>query len=324
MSESSTTDIHDDLDPDIRRFQEQLNEGYAQFGDFSALPIDRRRQIATRLRAPWAMGGPSMVSSTDKRVGGQAVRVRILHPADKTDLPALVYIHGGGWTMFNLDTHDRLMREYAYRAGVVVIGVDYSLSPEARFPCAIDEIVSVFEWLRDSGDSEGIDSARIAIGGDSAGANLSVAVNLRLRDLGKSPCQAMLLNYGVYDNVLRPSYARYDGSRYMLTAGEMAMFWSNYLGRDVPRDHSLIYPLRADLTGLPPTFMTIAECDVLVDENLAMAECLKKAGVEVQAQVYRGTTHSFLEAVSIAAISDRAFAEASLWLTQVLSRNEEG
>ncbi|MEP1384306.1 MAG: alpha/beta hydrolase [Paraglaciecola sp.] len=321
MNEPLNTANSDDLDPEIREFKDALNDGYNQFGDLSTRPIEQRRQAAALVRAPWAAGGPSMSSSLDLQVGNMNVRIRIHRPANLENLPALVYLHGGGWVMFSLDTHDRVMREYASRAGVVVVGVDYSLSPEAKFPQAIDEIVSVIHWLRINGNEYGIDSKSIVIGGDSAGGNLSVATNLRLRELREPLCQGMLLNYGVYDNTLRPSYYRYD-EHYMLNASEMAMFWDNYLGDIELENDALACPIRADLTDMPPTFMVIAECDVLVDENLAMAKSLKKAGVDVQAQVYKGTAHSFLEAVSISAISDRAFSDTSLWLKNILNIHE--
>lgn len=306
------------LDPAIRRFRDALNTGYQQYGNFQGFDLGRRRRIAEQVREPWTRGGPQMHAVRELAVGDPAVPIRVYHPEAGEGRPALLYIHGGGWTMFSLDTHDRLMREYAARAGVAVVGVDYSLSPEARYPVAIGEIVAVVEWLREHGASLGIDGSRLAVGGDSAGANLSVASCLRMKSLGWPACRGMLLNYGVYDLLPTDSYARYDGPDYMLTSEEMAGFWRNYLGDDIDSPDSLACPLRAELAGLPPAFMAIAECDVLLSENREMARRLEAAGVPVETRLYRGVTHSFLEAMSIAEVSRRALEEAAVWLRRLL------
>lgn len=307
----------DDVDPDIRLFQQRMSAGYAAFPDFAGLPLPQARRAAEEVRAQWVRGGPKMARTTELRVGALQTRIRIhmpQAPVAGSKVPALLYLHGGGWTMFSLDTHDRLMREYAARAGIAVVGIDYSLSPEAKFPRAIEEILDVLQWLRASGGEHGIDVARLASGGDSAGANLAVAAHLRLRDLGLPPTCAMLLNYGVFTDQHSPSMSRYDGPHYMLETGEMQWFWSNYLRGDADRGNPLAVPLHADLSGLPPAFLAIAECDILADGNHAMAAHLAAAGVEVEARSYAGATHSFLEAVSISALSDRALDESAAWL----------
>jgi acetyl esterase len=308
----------DGLDPEIRRFHDIVSAGFAHHPGFDGLPFTERRRIAEEVRRPWRQGGPPMHGTDEHRVGELATRIRIYRPRAAATLAPLIYLHGGGWTIFSLDTHDRLMREYAARADVAVIGVDYSLSPEARFPRALEEIVSVVEWLRSKGAAHGLDGGRVAIGGDSAGANLAVTANLRLRALGAPLLAAMLLNYGAFDSQRTPSHARYDGPAYMLTVEEMDGFWRNYVRTDADLADPLVCPLRADLRGLPATFLAIAECDILADANRDMAERLRASGVRVDARVYRGATHSFLEAVSIAAIADRALSEASDWLRGVL------
>ncbi|MHC9083969.1 alpha/beta hydrolase fold domain-containing protein [Luteimonas sp. RIT-PG2_3] len=310
----------DDVDPDIRLFQQRMNAGYAAFPDFARLPLPQMRAAAEQVRAPWVQGGPQMAQTRELRVGTLQTRIRIHLPqasATQAALPALVYLHGGGWTLFSLDTHDRLMREYAARAGIAVVGIDYSLSPEARFPRAIDETLDVLQWLRAHGGEHGIDVARLAMGGDSAGANLTVATHLRLRALGLPQTSAMLLNYGAFTDQDSPSMTRYDGARYMLETGEMQWFWNNYLHDDADRSNPQALPLLAeleDLAVLPPAFLAIAECDILADGNHAMAARLAEAGVAVKARSYAGATHSFLEAVSISPMSDRALDEAANWL----------
>ena len=260
-----------------------------------------------------------MAETVDRSAGPMQVPVRIHRPVADPSLPVLIYAHGGGWMLFSLDTHDRLMREYASRARVTVVGVDYSLAPEAKFPRPVEELVSVVRWLRSEGASAGLFPSRIAIGGDSAGGNLAVATNLALIGAGEQPLAAQLLNYGAFDPDPRPSHGRFDGPDYNLTSHEMMDFWVNYLPPEAASD-PLARPLLADLTGLPPTFLCIAECDILSDENWEMAEALMNAGVPVTARSYAGAAHSFLEAVSISPLADRALAEASEWLSEALRR----
>lgn len=308
----------DDVDPDIRTFLRETTADSARFARGITGDLAARRAIAERVRAPWVDGGPEMANIEERRVGASHVRVRIYRPEPSATLPLLIYIHGGGWMLFSLDTHDRLMREYAARTGMAVVGIDYSLSPEVRFPHAIGEIVEVLDWLREEGPSLGLDANIMAIGGDSAGANLALAANLALRDRGAPMCDALLINYGAFDMTARPSHDRYDGDAYMLTVPEMADFWDNYLRAPADEHDPLARPLLADLTGLPPTFLCIAECDILADENREMADRLQAAGVAVQAKVYHGATHSFLEAVRIAPLADRALADAATWLRTTL------
>lgn len=312
MSDSARIDPPDDLDPDIRRFVGAVQRGYAQFPDFDALPLPERRKAAERVRAPWRSGGPQMWRTANTRIEGRRVRVHI--PVEAPALPAMLYLHGGGWTMFSIDTHDRLMREYALRSGAIVVGLDYSLSPEAKFPAALNEVVAAIDWLRRQGAAYGIDPGRLAVGGDSAGANLAVAAALTLRERGGPLLQAMLLNYGAFSPEPTASFERYGGPRYMLTVEEMQYFWSNYTSSPGELGDPLVAPYRADLRGLPAAFLCIAGCDILADCNRAMAERFAAAEVPCESHLYPGATHSFLEAVSIASLADRALADAARWL----------
>lgn len=311
----------DGLDPEIRRFVRLMSTRWQQHPSLDTVPVTQARRIAEQVRSPWTKGGPLMARTTEIMVAAPdgPVRIRALDPFDNGLKPALVYLHGGGWTIFSIDTHDRLMREYADRAGVVVIGVDYSMSPEARFPRAINETVAVVRWLKGNGTSIGVDPHRIAVGGDSAGAAMTIAACVKLRDENEPDAvKAMLLNYGAYDATCsNESYRRYGVGGYMWGPGEMAAFWRNYLG-DTPMTHPLACPIHADVHGLPPAFSAIPDCDVMYEESIAMTEKLRRAGVRSHVAIYAGATHSFLEAVSIARISDRAFAEASRWLSDTL------
>lgn len=316
MADSAGVEAQDDVDPDIRRFVDALNHGYGQFSDFDTLPLPERRKAAEQVRANWRQGGPVMANTTEVRIEG--VRARIHHPTGQGALPAMIYVHGGGWTMFSIDTHDRLMREYAARARIAVVGIDYSLSPEAKFPKALDEIVAAFHWVEAEGAAHGIDSTRVAIGGDSAGGNLAVAASLSLRAKNGAMPSALLLNYGAFGPEHLSSYALYGGPRYMLTVEEMDRFWANYTRYPAELDDPLVSPVLGDLRGIPPVFMAIAECDILAEVNRVMARRFEAAGVNVEAHIYRGATHSFLEAVSISPLADRAIQDSSDWLSRTL------
>jgi len=302
----------DALDPDIRRFVTALNEAYGRYQNFDRLPLLEKRAAAEQVRAPWRAGGPRMWRSIDTQIAGLRSRIHI--PVESTLLPALLYLHGGGWTMFSIDTHDRLMREYAARTGVIVVGIDYSLAPEARYPVALNEVVAAVEWLRRDGAAHGIDGTRLALGGDSAGANLAMAAALKLRDQPGPSLRGMLLNYGVFTPEPGASYTTYDGPGYMLTVEEMRYFWNNYIRDPADLHDPLVAPYLADVHRLPPALFSIAACDILADSNRAMAAKLAAAGVPTVVDVYPGASHSFLEAMSIAALSNRALDAAARWL----------
>jgi acetyl esterase len=222
--------------------------------------------------------------------------------------------------LFSLDTHDRVMREYAARAGVVVVGVDYPLAPEVKYPVALNGIRDLVRWLDANGADFGLDASRLALGGDSAGGNLSLAAALLLRDAGEAGrVAALVLNYGAFESDCSEAAARaYGGEGFMLTRAELRDFVQNYLRSPVDESDPLACPGQASLEGLPPAFLAIAECDVLAEQNVAMFGKLQRAGVPARAVIYPGATHSFLEAVSIAALADHAFRDASAWLKHVL------
>ncbi|GAC1439532.1 MAG: alpha/beta hydrolase [Thermoanaerobaculia bacterium] len=299
------------LDPDIRQFVEVMSAAWARHGNIAALPPVEARRIAEEVRAPWTRGGPRMAATTERIVPTPhgPVRVRCYDPGPAGEKPILIYIHGGGWTFFSVNTHDRVMREYAARAGVIVAGVDYALSPEAKYPVALEQIVAVARFLGEGGQ-------RILIGGDSAGANLALAVCLRLRDEGQPDliC-AVILNYGVFDREPSPEAHRlFGGAGNVLTSAEMEGFWHNYLRDERDADDPLVCPLRADLHGLPPALLVVPQFDLLTEQSVRLAGGLTAAGVDVKLEMYRGAVHSFLEAVSIAAVADRAFDDTAAWL----------
>ena len=307
----------DDLNPDMRQFQQALQAGYAAHAPLASVSLGDARRIAEAVRAPLAQGGPRMWRTDDVEIGtAQApLPLRVHRPSEASALPALVYLHGGGWVFFSVATHDRLMREIAARAGRVVIGVDYARAPESRFPVALDQTIAAWRWAHSQAEALGLDATRIALGGDSAGANLALAAALALRDEGAASPDALLLNYGVYsDDDSGESFTRFDGPRYTLGRDEMRGFWRQYLRDAADRADPRAMPLHAELRGLPRCCLVVADCDVLRDGNIALAERLRAAEVPLHLQRHAGAPHSFLEAMSFSATATDALDRSCAWL----------
>lgn len=315
-------DLRQALDPGIRAFIDTMRADWASFPAAETLPLPALRAAAERVRARWTAGGPAMAETVEHVIATDAgdVRIRVYRPEGAGQAsPALIYLHGGGFVLFSLDTHDRLMREYAGRAGVAVIGIDYPLSPEARFPAALDRIGAAVRWLADRGASIGIDPERLAIGGDSAGANLAVAAAVDLR--GRVRLRAILSNYGFFSTIVSDdAEARLGGPDALLHRDELLGYARNYLEHDAQAADPRAFPLSADLAGLPPTLLLIPELDVLAEQSVSMAERLAAAGVAAETIVYPGATHSFLEAMSIADVARRGIADGAAFLARHLYR----
>ena len=209
----------------------------------------------------------------------------------------MVHFHGGGWIQSSIDTHDRLAREYAAAGDMAVVSVDYSLSPEAKFPRALEECAAVVRHLAEHGSEWNVDGSRILLGGDSVGGNLALTVALLLRDTDGPPLKGILASYPVCDSRLdTPSYQSFGAGGYGLTLEQMKFVWDHYVPHEIDRLHPLAAPLRADLRGLPPVLLVLPEMDVLRSEGDAMAAKLAAAGVPVQTEVVEGMVHGFLRA----------------------------
>jgi acetyl esterase len=314
----------DRWDPEMRAFTAMMEERARAFPPVVlAPPLDEAR-------AAWngpaltlsAVAEPRMAESTDRSIPirGRRLVCRLHRPTTGQPLPVMVFIHGGGWVLGSIDTHDHIMRAYAAAAGCAVVGPDYALSPEAPFPQALEECAAVVRWIARNGAEWGLDPARIVIGGDSAGGNLALATALLLRETDPAlRLRGLLLDYGVFDSRLDTASYEEFATGHVLTREMMAFFWQCYAPREIDRLHPLAAPLRADLSGLPPCLLHAAELDVLVDENRAMADRLRAAGVEVEFRVFPGLLHGFLRAIGHVKAADRAVAEAGAWLARVLA-----
>ncbi|MCP2266889.1 alpha/beta hydrolase [Promicromonospora thailandica] len=231
------------------------------------------------------------------------VRVRIVKPAGVSApgtpdlLPTILYVHGGGWILGGTTTHDRLVRDLAVGVGAAVVFVEYTRSPEAQYPVAIEQAYATAQWIVREGASEGLDASRLAVAGDSVGGNMTAALTILAKQRGDVTFVHQSLYYPVTDAAQdTDSYREFaDGPH--LTAKAMAWFWDAYLPDHGRRGEITASPLRAtpaDLAGLPETFLVVDENDVLRDEGEAYGRKLTAAGVPTTSVRYNGTIHDFL------------------------------
>jgi len=245
--------------------------------------------------------------------GAQAIPLRVYRPpgvSDSRRLPVLVYFHGGGWVIGDLETHDVLCRQLTAEAGISVIAVDYRLAPEHKFPAAADDAWAATRWIAAHAAELGVDADRLAVGGDSAGGNLAAVVALLAREAGGPRIALQILLYPVTDLVSESqSYADLaDG--YMLTRDSMRWFRAQYLAKEQDAADWRVSPLRApSLAGLPPALVVTAGYDPLRDEGEAYARRLREAGVSVDAVSFGGMIHGF---VPMGRLIDTAFRGVSL------------
>ena len=348
--------IREALTPQMRRVVAHQLDRLAQQREVAAAPVDEcgaacgtpglvgpqdpdddlatARSEYLAEREFWNVGGPVMHDTRELTfdVAGAQVRARVHRPTASKVLPAIVYFHGGGFMLGNLDSHDRIARAFAVESGAAVIAVDYSLSPEARFPQALLECAGVVAHLALSGDSYGIDGERLAAAGDSAGAMLALGTALLLRDEPSrvpeatadpervtASLKAMLLYYGGYgleDSASRQSFGGFwDG----MSSDDLGLIHSTYLTGPADRESPYVTPLGADLeASLPPAFVLGAELDPLRDDTEALGRRLAAAGHDVQWAITPGVLHSFLhfgrmlDAASTAIADGAEFAKSRL------------
>ena len=227
-----------------------------------------------------------------------AVSIRILRPKGaQGQLPVILYAHGGGWVVGNSHTHDRLVRELAVGTGAAVVFPNYSPSPEARYPTAIEEIYSVLEWVAEHGAEQDLDGARIAVAGDSVGGNMTAALTLMAKQRSGPNLRAQVLFYPVTDASFDTGSYHEFAEGHFLRRDMMEWFWDQYMTDPDERAEITASPLRAttsDLAELPKALVITGEADVLRDEGEAYASKLRAAGVDVTATRYEGIIHDFV------------------------------
>ncbi len=226
---------------------------------------------------------------------GATLPARLYAPSHDA-LPVLLYLHGGGFTVGNLETHDSLCRQLALRSGAAVIALDYRLAPEHRFPVAVDDSFAALRALatRDARARLGLDTTRVAIGGDSAGGTLSAVCALMARDAGLRLALQVLVTPGTIAHADTPSHERF-AEGFLLRRETVAWFFDNYIAESDREDWRFAPALAPDHEGVAPACIVVAECDALVDECIAYGDILRAAGVAVDLEIYRGVTHDFIK-----------------------------
>ncbi len=279
------------LDQDTRNLLDMM----AGMGMSDIADLTPEQARAMRLTPPPA--NPTPVGAIADRTvpgPGEPIPVRIYTPGKRSLAGALVYFHGGGWVIGDLDSHDETCRRLCSGAGLTVIAVHYRRAPETTYPGAAEDCYAATQWVTDHAAELGIDPARIAVGGDSAGGNLAAAVTLMARDRGGPAIRFQLLIYPVTDaDFDRPSYQQ-NGEGYLLSQRGMQWFWDQYVPDLDQRHEPYAAPLRATrFDGLPPVLVQTAGFDPLRDEGEAYAQALRNAGVSVQSTRYEGLIHGF-------------------------------
>jgi acetyl esterase len=279
------------------------------------------RQLFRETRPASTPTPPEIGTVTDLLAAG-TIPVRVYRPvgapADRA-LPALVYFHGGGWVIGDLETHDVLCRQLTAEAGVSVIAVDYRLAPEAKFPAAVDDAWAATRWVADNAGRLGIDPRRLAVGGDSAGGNLAAVVALMARDAGGPSLAYQALLYPVTEVGTETRSYRDFADGFLLTRDSMRWFFDHYLGSHDQAGDWRVSPLRApSLAGLPPALIVTAGFDPLRDEGEAYARALREAGVTVDYVCYGGMIHGFVPMGRLIDTGNRAVSHIAASLRQGL------
>lgn len=288
------------IDPQMAKAMERMVEIVEEQG-LAPLPMDpnpaKARVRMEAERSWWNQDLPEMADVREESIDGPngPIRVRLLYPDVPRPAPVLVYFHGGGWVVGSLETHHRAMRYLALQSGCAVVAVDYRLAPEHKFPAPLQDCVAAIEHVRDHGGDWGLNVEQIAVGGDSAGANLALGSALQLRDQGDRSIRSLTLFYGCFDRSFEgESHALFGDASFGLSTASMRWYWSHYLRDDADSTNPLACPLKADLSGLPPTQLYPAGLDPLRDDSILMRERMEAAGVPVEYKLYPGVCHAFI------------------------------
>jgi acetyl esterase len=307
------------LDPGLAAYYARLN---AELGPLppnasAAQRRERIEEIGRREARPY----PADLEVTDHYLAlpGREIPVRLYRPASSKSPGLLVYLHGGGWVIGSIASHDRLAAELAIGSGVAVASVHYRRAPETPFPGPCDDAAAALEALAEIAPTLGCDPNRLGIGGDSSGAHLAIGAALAARDSGRAKVRFQLLIYPAIDPACdTDSYRRYGGSG-PLTTSDMQWYWQQFAGSWAQPDDPRIAPMKADLAGLPSTYVLTAELDPLRDEGEAFGERLHRAGVGTRVIRAPGLVHGFARLTAHSDAATEAVAAAAWALGAALA-----
>jgi len=307
------------IDPELVAAGQLLQSRGLVAPDRTQAPLSEVRAAVDRIGEFLGEGSVPLQREQNLSLPGPHGQVpcRLYLPDNAARPPLIIYAHGGGFMQGSLPSWDAMLRELVRQSGVAALSVDYRLSPEHRFPVAFEEIVAMVRLAAREGSGFGIDPTRLAVGGDSAGANLALAAALALRDAGERALGFMLLIYGCFStDTESPSWQRF-GRGAGLSQTQMRWIWETYLERPEQQKDWRAAPILADLTGLPPAHLVVGSLDPLLDDNQRLAARLKDAGVPSELRVYEGLNHGFIRygrlvTVARGAVGDCATALRSL------------
>lgn len=285
-----------DLTPATRSVLERIHRAgrpplHSLRPDEARIVYEIGAEIMDLPRAPLTRAEGVVIPARD----GQPLRARLYAAAPAERLPVLLYLHGGGFVIGNLETHDSLTRQLALLSGAAVLALDYRLAPEHRFPTAVHDAWDALQWLAgESAEALGLDARRIAVGGDSAGGTLAAVCALLARDAGLPLALQLLFYPGTAARADTRSHARY-ASGLLLDAPLIEWFFDHYIDAGQREDWRFAPLLAESHHGVAPAWIGLAECDPLVDEGIAYGDALRSAGVPVQLELWRGVVHDFIK-----------------------------
>jgi acetyl esterase len=292
---------------------------------FDLGPVEGRRTVDQVQSGQIAKPEVDVQDATIPGGPSGAVSIRIMRPKGSSgQLPIILYTHGAGWVFGNAHTHDRLIRELTTGTGAAVVFTNYSLSPEARYPTAIEEIYAALIWVAERGSEQNLDGSRIVVAGDSVGGNMTAAITLMAKQRSGPKLAAQVLFYPVTDASFDTDSYHQFAEGYFLRRDAMEWFWDQYTTDENQRNEITSSPLRAtsdDLAGLPRALVITGEADVLRDEGEAYGRKLREAGVDVSATRYEGITHDFvmLNALRSTNAADAAITQAITYIRKALT-----
>lgn len=306
------------LDPKVKELLTAI--AAAGLPSIDSIPLEAVREMVEKGYA--AMRIPVMaVGSIRNRsfsISDGKIDVRIYIPRGEGPFPVMVFFHGGGWVLFHLDAYDPICSHICALAGIIVVSVEYRLSPEYKFPLATDDCLEATRWTAKHCREWNGDPFRIFLAGDSAGGNLAAVTAMRIRDEGGPDIRGQVLIYPATDyyEPEKPSYVEFAAG-YNLSMDDMKWFWKMYLHNKEDAKNPIAAPLlAADLSGLPPALVIVSGFDPLRDEGIAYADRLKKSGILVRLSVYEEMIHGFLSYLGILKQAKTAIEEISGWLNE--------
>jgi acetyl esterase len=283
------------LDPKLQELLEELeNEGIPPN---YTLPVAEARRLSRENVERFTGAKPTVALTKNILIetGDARIPARVYVPRTQRNLPVLIYFHGGGWVLGDLDTSDWLCRSISLAADCTIFSVDYRLAPENRFPTPLEDCYQATTWIAKNGYESYADVSRLAVGGDSAGGNLATAVCLMARQKARPVISYQLLICPVTNHSFDTDSYRKYAEGYLLTRKDMEWFWSHYLRDSTDGENPYASPLRAELQSLPAAFVLTAEYDPLRDEGEAYAKRLSEAGVATTMSRYDSMVHCFTD-----------------------------